>query len=66
MQRLVWPQFFGDPSAHAADEVEVIGVGRHDEVDDLEPDPQFAEQFERAEDRLEFARVEPGRKLSLM
>jgi len=54
----VRPQLFRNPGAHAADGVEVVGVGRHDEVDDLEPHAQFLERLERVEDGLELAGVE--------
>src|ERR1039458_3384003 len=56
----VRPQFLGDPAAHAADGAEIIGVGRHDEVDDLEPDAQFFERLEGVEDGLKLAGVELG------
>jgi len=58
MQRLVRPQLLRDPGAHAADGVEVVGVGRDDEVDDLKPHAQFLERLEQVEDGLEPSRVE--------
>ena len=55
VQRRIRSQLLRNPAAHPADRVGLVGVGRHNQVDDLEPHAEFLERFERVENGLEFA-----------
>lgn len=58
MERLVGPEFFDDPSAHPANGVEPVGIGRHHQVDDFKPNPQLAQHLERAQNGRELPGIQ--------
>ena len=49
----VGAQLGGQPTAHGADVVEVIGVGRHDQPGDFDPDPFIAHHLQGAQHGLQ-------------
>ena len=58
VQRAVRPEVGHQPAAHLADHLQLVRVGRHDQVDDLEPHADLVQRLERVQDRLEPAGVE--------